>query len=165
MYKNAMKQIQRGEINIFVAMPYYSKDCIKQFNLNYKKIIEEIIKKKPKLKNRLNLFPIMEHTGETKNILNYIDGCIDKCQIFIADVSDDPAKNNIVNPNVMYELGVARQKKKPCIIIRNAENESELIFDIKPMSVYPLNFENPDVNFVPDMIKHIEEIIEKYYIS
>lgn len=65
----------------------------------------------------------------------------------------------------MYELGVARQKKKPCIIIRNDQNESELIFDIKPMSVYPLNFENPDVNFVPDMIKHIEEIIEKYYIS
>lgn len=165
MYKNAMKQIQRGEINIFVAMPYYSKDCIKQFNLNYKKVIEEIIKKKPKLNNRLNLFPIMEHTGETKNILSYIDDCIDKCQIFIADVSDDPAKNNIVNPNVMYELGVARQKKKPCIIIRNAENESELIFDIKPMSMYPLKFENPDVNFVPEMIKHIEEIIEKYYIS
>lgn len=165
MYENAMKQIQRDEINIFVAMPYYNKDCIKQFNINYEKVIAEIAKKKPKLKDRLKLFPIMEHTGETKNILSYIDNCINKCQIFIADVSDDPAKNNIVNPNVMYELGVARQKKKPCIIIRNDQNESELIFDIKPMSVYPLNFENPDVNFVPDMIKHIEEIIEKYYIS
>lgn len=165
MYKNAMKQIQRGEVNIFVAMPYYSKDCIKQFNLNYKKVIEEIIKKKPKLNNRLNLFPIMEHTGETKNILSYIDDCIDKCQIFIADVSDDPAKNNIVNPNVMYELGVARQKGKHCIIIRNADNNTELIFDIKPMSIYPLKFENPDVNFVPEMITHIENIIDKYYIS
>lgn len=164
MYENAMKQIQRGEINIFVAMPYYSQDDIKQFNLSYKKVITEIIKKKPKLKDRLKLFPIMEHVGETKNILNYIDSCIDKCQIFIADVSNDPSKNDIVNPNVMYELGVARQKGKPCIIIRNELNKNELIFDIKPMSVYSLKFENPDVNFVPKMITHIEEIIGEYYI-
>ena len=133
MYKNAMKQIQRGEINIFVAMPYYSKDCIKQFNLNYKKIIEEIIKKKPKLKNRLNLFPIMEHTGETKNILNYIDGCIDKCQIFIADVSDDPAKNNIVNPNVMYEIGLADAMigdKRIILLCDEKSKPEDVAFDI-----------------------------------
>ncbi len=165
MYENAMRQIQRGEINIFVAMPYYNDDTIKQYNSNYQKIVSTIIKKNPKLNDRLKLFPIMTHKGETKNILNYIDKCIENCQIFIADVSDDPSKKNIVNPNVMYELGVARQKSKPCIIIKNAKDDSDLIFDIKPMSVYFLNFDNPDVNFVPEMIEHIEEIIKKYYIS
>ena len=165
MYENAMRQIQRGEINIFVAMPYYNYETIKQYNSNYQKIVSTIIKKNPKLNDRLKLFPIMTHKGETKNILDDIDECIENCQIFIADVSDDPLKNNVVNPNVMYELGVARQKSKPCIIIKNAKNDSDLIFDIKPMSVYFLNFDNPDVNFVPEMVEHIEEIIKKYYIS
>lgn len=165
MYENAMRQIQRGEINIFVAMPYYSNDEIKQYNSNYQKILSTIIKKNPKLNNRLKLFPIMTHEGETKNILDDIDECIENCQIFIADVSDDPLKNNVVNPNVMYELGVARQKGKPCIIIKNVKDNSDLIFDIKPMSVYFLNFDNPDVNFVPKMVEHVEAIIKKYYIS
>ena len=75
MFHNASKQLER-KINIFVAMPYYDKTTVKQFNKTLESLVEEMKQEDELLKDKLNLYPIMTYKAESFNIrFNFIVVC------------------------------------------------------------------------------------------
>lgn len=56
-------------------------------------------------------YPIMTGLGKSINITEDIYEKIENCSVFHADTTE-------ANPNVMYELGIAYNKKKPMIMVR-----------------------------------------------
>jgi hypothetical protein len=60
--------------------------------------------------------------------------------LVIAVVADLREANSI-NPNVMYELGIAHSFRKPTIVV--ADKENELPFDIRPMETIQIDFSSP----------------------
>lgn len=137
MYNNAKKQLNK-KVKIFVAMPYYDDDTVKQFNKTFKSLVEELKKENDYLKDRLELCPIMTYKAESTDILSKMDIEIGSCDIFIADISK--YKNFKVNPNVMYELGRV-VGKTPFILIRNKDNKpTDIAFDIAHWSYEKINF-------------------------
>src|ERR1700681_4245871 len=54
----------------------------------------------------------------------------------------DPRESNPINPNVMYELGIAHSFRKPTIVIADIKNK--LPFDIQSVETIQVDFSNPD---------------------
>lgn len=50
---------------------------------------------------------------------------IEECAVFVADITEN-------NPNVMYELGIAFNLKKPLLIIQERKKKSKVPVDISP---------------------------------
>lgn len=137
MFHNASKQLDR-KINIFVAMPYYDKTTVEQFNKTLESLIEEMKQEDELLKDKLNLYPIMTYKAESTDILTNMDKQIGECDIFIADISNHG--KNKVNPNVMFELGRVYDKKK-FLLIRNKDNKvSNSAFDIQHIDYIPIDY-------------------------
>ena len=137
MFHNASKQLDR-KINIFVAMPYYDKTTVEQFNKTLESLIEEMKQEEELLKDKLNLYPIMTYKAESTDILTNMDKQIGECDIFIADISNHG--KNKVNPNVMFELGRVYNKKK-FLLIRNKDNKvSNSAFDIQHIDYIPIDY-------------------------
>lgn len=55
----------------------------------------------------------------------------------------DPREGNTINPNVMYELGIAHCFRKPTVIV--SDTNSELPFNIRPMEAVQVDFSSPDL--------------------
>lgn len=137
MYYNAQKQLDK-KINIFVAMPYYDKATVEQFNKTMQGIVDELKEENINLKDKLNLYPIMTYKAESTDILANMDKQIGECDILIADISNHG--DNKVNPNVMFELGRVYNQKK-FILIRNKDNDiNNSAFDIKHIDYIPIDF-------------------------
>lgn len=137
IFHNASKQLDR-KINIFVAMPYYDKTTVEQFNKTLESIIEEMKQDDSLLKDKLNLYPIMTYKAESTDILTNMDKQIGECDIFIADISNHG--KNKVNPNVMFELGRVYDKKK-FLLIRNKDNKvTNSAFDIQHIDYIPIDY-------------------------
>lgn len=117
---NIYHKLAESNPSIFVAMPYYTKDQIQSYNDTYQRIVDKINGENADL--NLNLQPIMIHKGGSKDIVFDMFNKIDACSIFIADISQ-------ANANVAYELGYARSKNKPIVIVRRKNDKEEVPFD------------------------------------
>src|ERR1044072_4725811 len=80
-------------------------------------------------------------------ITESIEKAISEATLVIADVTDS-------NPNVMYEVGIARAKNRPLIII--ATSSRSIPFDIANVRVIIFDLANPD-EFVSRLSSGIEE--------
>lgn len=129
LYSSAEKTNNINPIRIFMAMPYYDDGTIDDFNEQLKKLKEELIKKYPNLKNRLEIFKIMKHRGYAIDVQKQIMEQIKSTNIFIADISEHKCKkgrknvDSHANPNVMYELGLAKNQSHTKIILLKKEED------------------------------------------
>ena len=123
LYNNAAKTNNLDPINIFVAMPY-DKENIGNFTAWINNAINRLDGKYAKYKDRLKLNPIMSNRGYALDLMDNIMNEIDQCGIFIAEISPCVIKDGDqdikcdANPNVMYELGIAYNLRKPIILMR-----------------------------------------------
>ena len=123
LYNNAAKTNNLDPINIFVAMPY-DEENIGNFTEWINNAINRLDGKYAKYKDRLKLNPIMSKRGYALDLIDNIMDEISECGIFIADISPCILKDSDLdikcdaNPNVMYELGIAHNLKKPIILMR-----------------------------------------------
>lgn len=95
----------------------------------------------------------MTGKGKSFNITSDIYEKIENCSIFIADTTE-------ANPNVMYELGVAYDKKKPIIMVREKGKHIKVPSDI--ISEYYYNFDGM-TELENLFVTHINEILIKDY--
>ena len=135
-------KINEHNPKVFVAMPYFSKDEVENYNDIYKRIIDKINSENRNL--MLELLPIMSNVGRTEDIVNKMLKQIDDCFIFIADISEG-------NPNVAYELGYAKSKDKPTIIVRRKRKDEENV---------PFDFSHDvRIDYNPMALKTLEDQI------
>lgn len=137
---------QNIQIKLFVAMPYYSEEIVRSTNKIYARVIENIHKKY----NVSISLPgeIMTYKGSTVNIVNDIHERIKNCDICFCDITDN-------NPNVTYEMGMAKALGKYVVILKEESAE-------KPKSDYLLDFYS---TFKKDAYITLEEAIEKNIIA
>ena len=128
-------------ITIFVAMPYYSKDEVASYNQAYQRVVDKLKTKNATLK--IELYPIMQHQGETYNINNNMIEQIKECTIFVADISNG-------NINVAFELGYARSIEKPTIMIKRQNDTNRTPFDYEQDMCHSYNHLAP--NTLEDII-------------
>lgn len=142
-------KIAEKNITVFVAMPYYdgSPEIMESFNQAYSRVIEKI--KNAYKHVNISLFPIMQHRGKTRDIVENMINEIKSCSIFIADVTGG-------NPNVGYELGIARGVKKPIVIVRKKADEKNVPFD------YDHDVRN---EYNQDAVHTLEEIIYENIVA
>ncbi len=115
-------KISERNIEVFVAMPYYEHDpdIVRSYNEAYERVINRIKEENQHI--TISLIPIMEYQGKTRDIIDNMIKEINRCSIFIADITQG-------NPNVGYELGIARALKKPSILVRRQNDEVAVPFD------------------------------------
>lgn len=115
-------KISERNIEVFVAMPYYehNADIVRSYNEAYGRVVNKI--KRDHNHVTISLIPIMEYQGKTRDIIDNMIKEINRCSIFVADVTQG-------NPNVGYELGIARALKKPSILLRRQGDTVDIPFD------------------------------------
>lgn len=147
---NLYEESSKREINVFVAMPYFSKDIVESHNNIYNRAIEKI---KNDYDININLYKIMTYEGASVNIINDIFEKIKNCQIFIANITNN-------NPNVTYEMGWARALNIPIIIVK--EKDSEPKSDYKLDSYF--EYQKEAYTTLEDGIsKHLKNILKDIY--
>lgn len=107
----------KKDINVFVAMPYFSEERVKSASASYKKVFKDINEKYGIPIHLIDNDGIMTYEGQTLDIVDNIMDKIKRCSIFVCDITDN-------NPNVTYEFGRAAALRKPIIILRE-EDSSE----------------------------------------
>ncbi len=137
LYQNAKQTNNLDPINIFIAMPYYSDGIIEDFNDQFKKLKDELEHQYPELIGRFNIYEIMRHRGYAIDIQQQIIDQIKSANIFIADISECICQKGTkkvdshANPNVMYELGIAKsQPYTEIILLKNKKDKIEVPSDI-----------------------------------
>lgn len=166
LYESAEKTNITRPIKVFVAMPYYDDEIIEDFNDQLKKLSEELIKKYPLLENRFEIYEVMKHRGYEIDIQNQIIEQIKSANIFIADVSEHVCKKGNkkvdchANPNVMYELGIAKgQSHTEIILLKNKKDKIEVPSDI--ITKYHNKFEfEKKVSMRKKLFEAIENILK-----
>ena len=133
---------QNTHIKVFVAMPYYSDEIIRSTNAIYTRVIN-------KIRDIYNVdisLPgkIMTYEGATVNIVNDVLERIENCDICFCDITGN-------NPNVTFEMGWARARKKHVVILKEENAE-------KPKSDYLLDFYS---TFKEKAYITLEEAVEK----
>jgi hypothetical protein len=115
-------KLAEKNITVFVAMPYYEGNPVimETYNQAYDRVMERIRGEYNHV--NINLFPIMQYEGKTRDIIENMINEIKQCSIFIADITGG-------NANVGYELGIARGLKKPTIIVRQLGDPANVPFD------------------------------------
>ena len=168
LYNNAEKSKCINAINIFVAMPY-DEDNIENYTTWIEDSIQKIKEKNIKLGSQLNLNKIMPNRGYAINLIETIMDEIRSCDIFIADIS--PCIMNIngediscdANPNVMYELGIAHNLKKPIILMREDVNFPKVPSDIQEK--YRNTYKRTNTKKTQQTIqKAIEYTLEEFFV-
>jgi len=123
--------ISDRENKLFAFLPYLD-NCTKRFN----EIIEPVAKS-------INLEPeITTDEKSGKEIMERIYGAINDSRVLLFDLSKDKRYNNKVNPNVAYELGVARSIREDTdiLLITDVEEiEKEIFFDIRGMHIIKIS--------------------------
>ena len=147
-------------------MPYYDDEIIEDVNDQCKKLSEELITKYPLLENRFEIYEVMKHRGYEIDIQNQIMEQIKSAGIFIADVSEHICKKGTktvdchANPNVMYELGLAKgQPYTEIILLKNKNDKIEVPSDI--ITKYYNKFEfDKKVSMRKKLFEAIENILK-----
>ncbi|MEG9532798.1 hypothetical protein [Mannheimia indoligenes] len=110
---DVFEKAYKTELKIFVAMPYYDKNTVADYNKALQEISKSIIKD---YKLNITPYPIMTNSGTSMDLIQDIFRKIEECSIFIADITNN-------NANVLYELGFAKGKGKDCILILNEDKQ------------------------------------------
>lgn len=139
-------------IRVFVAMPYYSDEIIRSTNIIYSRVLGNI---HDKYNIDISLLgEIMTYEGSTVNIVNDIHERINKCDICFCDITGN-------NPNVTYEMGMAKALGKHVVILKEEKAE-------EPKSDYLLDFystfkKEAYITLEEAIDKNIKAILKKYY--
>lgn len=167
LYNNADKTNNLMPLKIFVAMAF-DKPHIKNYTEWIETAIKNIEEEKPKYKGRLYLNKIMTHRGYNIDLIDDIMQKIKECSIFIADISTfskKDATNEAIcdaNPNVMYELGIAHNLKKPIILMREEIKFPNVPSDIQEK--YRNSYDRNKSQEAREILqKAITAVIEDYY--
>lgn len=150
---DVFEKAYKTELKIFVAMPYYNKDTVDDYN----KTLEEVSKYiREEHKVNITPYPIMKNSGASTDLIQDIFRKIEECSIFIADITNN-------NANVLYELGFAKGKGKDRILILNEDKkDNEVKSDYQNESRHSFNGYN---NLFDILNKNIFEILQnKGYI-
>lgn len=167
LYNNAQKTNNVDPINIFVAMPF-DDIHINNFTEWIETAIKNIEENKPQYKGRIHLYEIMRHRGYNIDLMDDIMEKINNCSIFIAEIS--PCKYTFedkqilcdANPNVMYELGIAYNLKKPIILMRESSDFPKVPSDIQEK--YRNTYNRSNTKTTREIIENtISAILEDYY--
>lgn len=146
------EEIQNIQIKVFVAMPYYNDETIRSTNAIYSRVISNIC---DKYNIDISLpGEIMTYQGSTVNIVNDIHDRINKCDICFCDITGN-------NPNVTYEMGMAKALGKYVVILKEENAE-------KPKSDYLLDFystfnKEAYITLEEAIEKNIKAILKKHY--
>ena len=167
LYNNAEKSKCINAINIFVAMAY-DKTHIDNFTEWIGTAIKNIEEKKPKYLGRIHLNKIMTHRGYNIDLIDDIMQKIKECSIFIAEISSDQKTSGgktstcDANPNVMYELGIAHNLKKPIILMREEQEFPSVPSDIQEK--FRNSYDRKNSKETREILeKSINAVIEDYY--
>lgn len=153
VYDVAYRSISVSPKCIFMAMEYKSDHIVADYNNALKRAVHTLNNMGGNIE--LEAYPIMTGKGKTYDLIADIFNKIANCDIFIADISE-------ANPNVLYELGLARSKNIPSIIVRDKikGKQHKIPSDIRNDNYYNFNgIEELETLFVT----HIKEILEKDY--
>lgn len=166
LYQNAKQTNNLDPINIFIAMPYYSEGIIEDFNDQFKKLKDELEHQYPELIGRFNIYEIMRHRGYAIDIQQQIIDQIKSANIFIADISEcicqkgSKKVDSHANPNVMYELGIAKsQPYTEIILLKNKKDKIEVPSDIITKYHNKFEFDNK-VAMRKKLFEAIENILK-----
>lgn len=128
--------------NIFVAMPFDKKfdNVWNSIVRVYNKLIKDGYKLSTKhenknKKNEYMPYRVDKPIEESKDIIQKIIEGIDKCDLFIADLTQ-------LNLNVFYEIGLAEGKNKSLILFHDSEVSEEIPFDLNTKSRFPYSSNN-----------------------
>ena len=167
LYNNAQKTNNVDPINIFVAMPF-DDIHINNFTEWIITAIKNIEENKPQYKGRIHLYEIMRHRGYNIDLMDDIMEKINNCSIFIAEISPctytfkDKQILCDANPNVMYELGIAYNLKKPIILMRETSDFPKVPSDIQEK--YRNTYDRSNTKTTREIIENtISAILEDYY--
>src|SRR4030042_2778480 len=115
------------ENNLFAFLPFLDK-CTQRFN--------DIIKPAAEFMDLKSEIVNDEKSG--KEIMERVYEAINNSRILLFDISSDERYANKVNPNVAYELGIARSIRDDIdiLLITDIEDiEKEIFFDIRGMHI------------------------------
>lgn len=136
---------------IFMAMQYKSEQIVSDYNGALQRAVTTLNNMGANVE--LIAHPIMTGEGKSINITTDIYEKIENCSVFLADTTE-------ANPNVMYELGIAYNKKKPIIMVREKGKHIKVPSDI--ISEYYYSFDGM-TELENLFVKHIRTIMEKDY--
>ena len=136
---------------IFMAMEYKSKQAVEDYNDALKRAVCFLNNMGGNI--ALEAYPIMTGKGKSFNITADIYKKIDECSIFIADITES-------NPNVMYELGIAYDKKKPIMLVKEKDKKRKVPSDL--ISEYRYTFTGIK-ELEKLFVLHIKEILINDY--
>lgn len=145
-------QFSKSKKKIFVAMPYFGDDEIKSVNAIYHRVINKL---NEKYSADLELLgDIMTYKGTTINIVNDILTRINDCNICFCDITDN-------NPNVTYEMGMARALDRHLVLLREI-NSAEPKSDYK-LDYYDTYKKNAYVTLEESIEKNLKAILKDKY--
>ena len=151
IYDVAYKHISVSPKYIFMAMQYKSEEIVRDYNGALQRAVTTLNNMGANVE--LIAYPIMTGEGRSINITSDIYKKIENCSVFLADTTE-------ANPNVMYELGIAYNQKKPIIMVRDEKEERKVPSDI--ISEYYYSFDG--MSQLEDLfVKHIRKIMETDY--
>ena len=144
----------RKELNVFVAMPYFSKERVDSVTESFRKVLKEI---EDEYKIPIKLIDndgIMAYEGKTLDIVDNIMDKIKRCSIFVCDITDN-------NPNVTYEFGRAVALEKPIILLKE-KNSEEVKSDYNRL--YREEYDKTaHITYEAAIKKHIVAILKKFF--
>ena len=153
IYDVAYKFISSSPKTIFMAMEYKSKEIVEDYNGALSRAVTAINNMGGNIE--VEAYPIMTGKGKTYDLIADIYYKIEQCSIFVADITE-------ANPNVLYELGLAKSKGKPIIIVRDKikGKKYKIPSDIRNDNFY--NFDGIQ-SLEKELITHIKEILDEDY--
>lgn len=147
----AYKHISVSPKYIFMAMQYKSEQIVSDYNGALQRAVTTLNNMGSNVE--LIAYPIMTGEGKSVNITADIYDKIENCSVFLADTTE-------ANPNVMYELGIAYNKKKPIIMVREKGKKIKVPSDIISEYYYVFDGMTELENL---FVKHIKKIMESDY--
>ncbi|NQU99188.1 MAG: hypothetical protein HQ538_00460 [Parcubacteria group bacterium] len=141
------------EKKLFVFMPFLPK-CEERYN--------EVIKPVAGFMD-LNIEKADDEKSG-KEIMEKVFEGINDSRVLLFDLSKDERHNSKVNPNVAYELGVARMVRSDTdiLLITDMENiEKEIFFDIRTMNIVKIGRDFTKESFRSDIKQLFEK--QEYY--
>lgn len=147
----SFKHISVSPKYIFMAMQYKSEQIVTDYNKALQRAVVTLNNMGANVE--LIAYPIMAGEGKSINITSDIYEKIESCSVFLADTTE-------ANPNVMYELGIAFNKKKPIIMVREKGKHIKVPSDI--ISEYYYSFDGM-TELENLFVKHIKKIMENDY--
>jgi len=151
LFEVANKYIEASPKTVFMAMKYKSDAAVKDYNAALQRAVDTLSKMGGNFDIRA--YPIMTGRGKSVDLIHDIYNKIEECAIFIADITE-------ANPNVMFELGLARSMKKPIILVREKGKSVDVPSDIKNDRYY--NFSGI-IELEELFTEHIREILKSDY--